>query len=134
MRILNAEPPEIEVTLERLQPRELAVLPDLQGKPPAGIEVDAAAHPKTVTALLPAETYLKVKEIKTAPIKLEELTRSTEMNVPLAPLPDVKPMADDWPRIVVRLTVRAREEAPPSPPPSPSPPPRPEPGATPDSE
>jgi diadenylate cyclase len=108
VKLIDAEPSNLNLTLEELEKRKAAVKPRLVGELPEGLKlVSVKVLPPSIFVLLP-ESERKQEELSlpTKEISLENIKENTIVNSQIAAPPNLKPASDDWPEVKVKITVR----------------------------
>ena len=105
VRVLKVEPESVALRLERRIEREVAVVPRLEGKPPAGYEVRGwQVSPPRVRVRGPQSLVSAMESMPTETISLEGLTQPLEQKQTNVDIIDPKVVALD-PVVAVRVDI-----------------------------
>jgi uncharacterized protein (TIGR00159 family) len=107
VRLLDANPSSVELTLAEIEERDVTIKPQLLGKLPGGMKIlSIEVVPEKVKVLLPV-TAGKNKEIKviTTPIYLESIYNDVKIFCKVIAPPAVQPTNKRWPDVEVEIKV-----------------------------
>ena len=109
IKLVNASPSSIALSLEEIAEFEVAIQPQLVGTLPQGLElVSVEANPKELQVFAPPTDASQRITIVTEPIYLESINKSeTLLRKVIAP-PNVRPKGNKWPEVEVKITVRPK--------------------------
>ena len=110
VKLLDAEPSSLSLSLREIVERDVAVLPQLVGTLPEDLKlVSVELNPKTVRVLSPQdEEEQREINLVTTPIYLKSITENTRLVCKIIAPPNVQPTKKDWPNVEVRITVSQR--------------------------
>ena len=104
LKAIRFDPGSVTVRLARLLRRNLPVRVAVEGDPPLGYTVTAAARPAEVEISGPARRVEAMSELKTEPINVSALTQSATREVPLVWAGDFMRLGQS--QVVVTLAVK----------------------------
>jgi YbbR domain-containing protein len=106
LEVVSIEPNTIRVDLEREVSQRVPVIPQLVGKPPAGVVVEEAeVFPNLVLVSGPESMLAKIESLRTQPISLEGHSLSFQEEVPVES-PDPLVQIVQPPRVLVNIPIR----------------------------
>jgi diadenylate cyclase len=108
VKLIDAEPSNLTLTLEKLEKRKAVVKPRLVGRLPEGLKLASVkVFPPSIFVLSP-ESKEKQEELSlpTKEISLENIKENTIVISQIAAPPNLQPASDDWPEVEVKITVR----------------------------
>jgi YbbR domain-containing protein len=109
--VVSIEPNTIQVELEREVTQRLPVVPDIIGKPPAGVVFDEPeVFPNQVLVTGPESQFLKVQSLSTAPIDVTGHLSTFEETVAVVP-PNPLIQIVQPSRVSVRIPVKPPQAA-----------------------
>lgn len=110
VKLLDAEPSSLSLSLREIVERDVVVLPQLVGTLPEDLKlVSVELNPKTVRVLSPQdEEEQREINLVTTPIYLKSITENTRLVCKIIAPPNVQPAKKDWPNVEVRITVSQR--------------------------
>jgi diadenylate cyclase len=110
VKLLDAAPATLKLTLAEIIERELPVKPQLVGALPGGLQVRSIhVSPPTVRATAPAATTRsEALSITTTPIYLGTIREDTEILCKIIAPPNIQPADRRWPDVEVRIRVAPR--------------------------
>jgi len=111
VKLLDAEPSTLVLSLKEIVEKELAVKLQLVGRPPAGFRVvSVAVSPQSVRVLSPAEEgESREISVMTTPIYLENIREDTRLFCKIIAPPTVQPAGRRWPDVEVQILVSSQE-------------------------
>ena len=109
IKLVNANPSSIALTLEEIEEFEVAIQSQLVGTLPPGLElVSVELNPKELQVLAPPANGNQRVTIVTEPIYLENIKKNeTLLRKVIAP-PNVRPKGKNWPEVEVHIKVRPK--------------------------
>jgi diadenylate cyclase len=107
VKLIDAEPSNLTLTVEELEKRKAVVKPRLVGKLPEGLKlISFKVIPHSIFVLLPKSEEKQEKLfLPTKEISLENIKETTTVNSQIAAPPNLQPVSDDWPEVEVEITV-----------------------------
>lgn len=110
IKLVNANPSSIALSLEEIAEFEVEVQPQLVGTLPQGLElVSVESNPKQLRVLSPPTNASQRITIVTDPIYLENIKKSETLVRKVIAPPNVRPEGKQWPDIEVHITVRPKK-------------------------
>jgi diadenylate cyclase len=110
IKLVNANPSSIALSLEEIAEFEVEVQPQLVGTLPQGLElVSVESNPKQLRVLSPPTDASQRITIVTEPIYLENIKKSETLVRKVIAPPNVRPEGKQWPDIEVHITVRPKK-------------------------
>ena len=109
-KLLDVEPPALEVALREIEKREALVKPQLVGKLPAGLTmISMKVQPPKILVLAP-ESALgeQALTVTTTPVYLEGIRENTKILCKIIAPPSVRPAQKRWPDVEVEINVSPR--------------------------
>ena len=109
VKIVNANPSSIALSLEEIAEFEVEIQPQLVGTLPQGLElVSVELNPKQLRVLSrPTDASQKIN-IVTEPIYLESIKKNEKVLRKVIAPPNVRPKGKNWPDIEVKIKVRSK--------------------------
>jgi diadenylate cyclase len=109
IKLVNANPSSIALSLEQIEEFEVEVQPQLVGTLPQGLElVSVEVNPKQLQVFAPPIDASQRITIVTEPIYLESIKKNeTLLRKVIAP-PNVRPKGKRWPDVEVNIKVRPK--------------------------
>ncbi|MDH3952409.1 MAG: diadenylate cyclase, partial [Deltaproteobacteria bacterium] len=109
VKLVNANPSSIALSLEEIAEFEVEIQPQLVGTLPQGLElVSVELNPKQLRVLSPPGDANQRINIVTEPIYLESIKKNEKMLRKLIAPPNVRPKGKKWPDVEVNITVRSK--------------------------
>ena len=109
VKLVNANPSSLALTLEEIAEFEVEIQPQLVGTLPQGLElVSVELNPKKVKILSPASDANQKINISTEPIYLESIKKSEKMLRKIIAPANVQPKGKKWPDVEVTIEVRPK--------------------------
>jgi hypothetical protein len=109
VKLVNASPASLSLSLEEIVETEVKVQPQLVGTLPQGLElVSVYLNPETIKVLSPASDTQQGVNIMTTPIYLESIKQDVKLLKKIIAPPNLQPKGRDWPEIEVSLDVRPK--------------------------
>jgi len=109
VKLVNANPSSLALTLEEIAEFEVEMQPQLVGTLPQGLElVSVELNPKKVKILSPASDANQKINISTEPIYLESIKKSEKMLRKIIAPANVQPKGKKWPDVEVTIEVRPK--------------------------
>jgi len=109
VKLVNANPSSIALSLEEIAEFEVEIQPQLVGTLPQGLElVSVELNPKQLRVLSPPGDANQRINIVTEPVYLESIKKSEKMVRKLIAPPNVQPKGKKWPDVEVNITVRSK--------------------------
>ena len=109
VKLVNANPSSISLSLEEIAEFEVEVQPQLVGTLPQGLELVAVElNPKQLQVLSPPIDASQKINIVTEPIYLESIQKSEKVLRKVIAPPNVRPKGKNWPDIEVKIEVRSK--------------------------
>jgi len=106
VKLVNANPSSLALTLEEIAEFEVDIQPQLVGTLPQGLElVSVELNPKQVRVLSPPSDANQKISISTEPIYLESIKKSEKMVRKIIAPPNVQPKGKKWPEVEVTIEV-----------------------------
>jgi diadenylate cyclase len=107
VKLIDAEPSNLTLTLEELTKKKAVVKPRLVGKLPEGLKlVSLKVIPHSIFVLLPESEKKQEKLfLPTKEISLENIKENTIITSQIAAPPNMQPEGDNWPEVEVVITV-----------------------------
>ena len=113
IKLVNANPSSIALSLEEIAEFEVEVQPQLVGTLPQGLElVSVESNPKQLRVLSTPTNAIQRITIVTDPIYLENIKKSETLVRKVIAPPDVRPEDKQWPDIEVTIKVRPKKYVP----------------------
>ena len=110
VKLVDADPSNLALTLEDIQEFVVDVQPQLVGTLPKGLElVSVELNPKQVLVLSPAGDSKQKINVVTTPIYLESIGKNMKTLQKVIAPPNVQPKGKKWPDIEVTVVVRPKE-------------------------
>jgi hypothetical protein len=110
VKLVNASPSSLSLSLEEIVESEVKVQPQLVGTLPQGLElVSVYLNPQTIKVLSPASDTQQGVNIMTTPIYLESINKDVKLLKKIIAPPNLQPKGRDWPEIEVSIDVRAKQ-------------------------
>jgi diadenylate cyclase len=109
LKLLDVEPPALEVALREIEERVALVKPQLVGHLPAGLKmISIFARPPTIHVLAPEASHGETApSVTTTPIYLDSIRESTTILCKIIAPPSVRPAQKRWPDVEVEINVSA---------------------------
>jgi uncharacterized protein (TIGR00159 family) len=109
VKIVNANPSSIALSLEEIAEFEVEIQPQLVGTLPQGLElVSVELNPKQLRVLSPPTDASQKINIVTEPIYLESIKKNEKVLRKVIAPPNVRPKGKNWPDIEVKIKVRSK--------------------------
>jgi hypothetical protein len=109
IKLVNATPSSIALSLEEIAEFEVEIQPQLVGTLPQGLElVSVEVNPKQLAVLAPPTNATQKMTIVTEPIYLESINKNETLSRKVIAPPDVKPKDKKWPEVEVSIKVRPK--------------------------
>jgi diadenylate cyclase len=109
VKLVNANPSSISLSLEEIAEFEVEIQPQLVGTLPQGLElVSVELNPKQLRVLSPPTDASQKITIVTEPIYLESIKKNEKMLRKVIAPPNVRPKSKNWPDIEVIIKVRPK--------------------------
>jgi uncharacterized protein (TIGR00159 family) len=109
VKLLDAEPSTLSLSLEEIVEHQIPVQPQLIGTLPQGLELESVeVSPKRVTVLAAARGVKEKITLMTTPIYLESITENARLARKIIAPPNVRPPSGRWPEVEVFITVGPR--------------------------
>ncbi|MGW8322199.1 MAG: diadenylate cyclase, partial [Thermodesulfobacteriota bacterium] len=110
LKLLDVEPPVLEVALKEIEERVAVVRPQLVGQLPPGLRIiSILPQPPTLHVLAPeAGQGEKAPSVTTTPIYLDGIRESTKILCKIIAPPSVRPAQKRWPDVEVEINVSAQ--------------------------
>jgi hypothetical protein len=109
VKIVNANPSSIALSLEEIAEFEVEIQPQLVGTLPQNLElVSVELNPKQLLVLSPPSDASQRISIVTEPIYLESIKKTEKVLRKVIAPPNVRPKGKNWPDIEVQIKVRSR--------------------------
>ncbi len=109
VKLVNANPSSIALSLEEIAEFEVEIQPQLVGTLPQGLElVSVELNPKQLRVLSPPGDANQRINIVTEPVYLESIKKNEKMLRKLITPPNVRPKGKNWPDVEVNITVRSK--------------------------
>lgn len=109
VKLVNASPSSLSLSLEEIVESEVEVQPQLVGTLPKGLElVSVELNPKVVKVLSPASDKQQRTNIVTTPIYLESIKHNVKLVQKVIAPPNLQPKGKKWPDIEVFIKVRPK--------------------------
>jgi len=109
VKLVNATPSSLSLSLEEIVESEAEVQPQLVGTLPKGLElVSVEVNPKVVKVLSPAGDTEERVNLVTAPIYLESIKEDVTLVRKVIAPPNLRPRGKKWPEIEVSINVRPK--------------------------
>jgi YbbR domain-containing protein len=109
VKLVDASPPSISVSLEEIVEIEVEIQPQLVGTLPKGLElVSIIVEPKQVKILAPASDVEQRINLMTEPIYLESIKKDAKFSNRIVAPPNIQPADKKWPDVEVLVTVKPR--------------------------
>jgi diadenylate cyclase len=109
IKLVNANPSSIALSLEEIAEFEVEVQPQLVGTLPQGLElVSVELNPNQLPVLSPPTDASQKINIVTEPIYLESIKKSETLVRKVIAPPNVRPKGKNWPDIEVKIKVRPK--------------------------
>jgi YbbR domain-containing protein len=109
VKLVNANPSSISLSLEEIAEFEVEIQPQLVGTLPQGLElVSVEVNPKQLRVLSPPIDASQKISIVTEPIYLESIKNNVTLSRKVIAPPNVRPKGKNWPDIEVNIKVRSK--------------------------
>jgi DNA integrity scanning protein DisA with diadenylate cyclase activity len=109
VKLVNANPSSIALSLEEIEEFEVEIQPQLVGTLPQGLELmSVEVNPKQLRILSPPIDGSQRINIVTEPIYLESIRKNEKVLRKVIAPPNVKPKGKKWPEIEVNIKVRSK--------------------------
>jgi len=109
VKLLNATPSSLSLSLEEIVESEVEVQPQLVGTLPKGLElVSVEVTPKKIKVLSPAGGTEERANLVTTPIYLESIKEDVTLVRKIIAPPNLRPRGKKWPEIEVSIHVRPK--------------------------
>jgi diadenylate cyclase len=107
IKLVNANPSSIALSLQQIEEFEVEVQPQLVGTLPQGLElVSVEVNPKQLQVFAPPTDASQRITIVTEPIYLESIKQSETLLRKVVAPPNVRPKGKKWPDVEVNIKVR----------------------------
>lgn len=110
LKLLDVDPPALEVALTEIEERVSLVKPQLVGRLPAGFKMTSiVVRPPSIHVLAPEAGRGETEPtITTTPIYLDSIRESTKILCKIIAPPSVRPAQKRWPDVEVEINVGAQ--------------------------
>ncbi|MEJ2428840.1 MAG: CdaR family protein [Deltaproteobacteria bacterium] len=109
IKLVNASPSSISLSLEEIAEFEVEVQPQLVGTLPQGLElVSVEVNPKQLQVFAPPTDASQRITIVTEPIYLESINKNEALLRKVIAPANVRPKGKKWPEVEVRVKVRPK--------------------------
>lgn len=110
LKLLDVDPPALEVVLKEIEERIALVKPQLVGQLPAGLKmISVLSRPPTIHVLAPeADLGEAAPSVTTTPVYLDSIRESTKILCKIIAPPSVRPAQKRWPNVEVEIKVSAQ--------------------------
>ncbi|MCG6918227.1 MAG: diadenylate cyclase [Deltaproteobacteria bacterium] len=109
VKLVNANPSSISLSLEEIAEFEVEIQPQLVGTLPQGLElVSVELNPKELQVLSPPIDPSQKISIVTEPIYLESINKNEKVLRKVIAPPNVRPKGKNWPDIEITIKVRPK--------------------------
>lgn len=110
LRLLDVDPPALEIALKEIEERVAVVKPQLVGHLPLGLKlVSIVARPRVIRVLAPEGGSGETEPIiTTTPIYLDSIRESATILCKIIAPPSVRPAEKRWPDVEVEINVSAQ--------------------------
>ena len=107
LKLLDVDPPMLEIELKEIEERVVVVKPQLVGKLPAGLKLTSmVVRPPKISVLAPeAGRGEPAPSVTTTPIYLDSIRESTKILCKIIAQPSVRPAEKRWPDVEVEINV-----------------------------
>jgi diadenylate cyclase len=111
IRLIDVEPPNIEITMAKLVRKEVSIEPQFVGSLPNGLEIQSITTvPDKVEAFLPSgESGEASRTLTTTPVYLNNIQKDTTLFCKVVAPPTVQPVEKSWPDVTVLIKIKAPE-------------------------
>lgn len=112
IRLIDVEPPNVEITIAKLIRKHIMIEPQLVGKFPDGIVVESIKTiPDSVGVFLPSEEKGQmIESIKTTPIFLSNIRENTTLYCKIIAPPTIQPVDKRWPDVSVLISLKVQKK------------------------
>ncbi len=106
VKLLEAIPSKLDLTLAAITPQWATIIPQLVGKLPEGVTIKSFnVKPNRVRVLSPSPSGEESINISTTPIYLEKITKNTQVLGKIIAPQTIQPVDHRWPDIEVNIEV-----------------------------